>query len=359
MFKRNVLGAVLMLSFICANPLLQSQTGEGFVAVTFDPNNSKIIYVATNPFTNVPVNRIFKSLDGGKTWKSAGGPQPINSNPTAIVVDKGNGSIVYVSHMLGVYKSMDGGDHWNLNAAAGIKPAANFAPTVRNILADPNNPSTLYAGVSGEIYKSTNGASSWFPINQGLPANSLKTPIVARVLACDPSNSAVVYAGLFPGGIFKSSDAGGHWGPLNNGLPQLFDALSIATDPSNRSVIYAGSTDGLYKSTDGGSHWFRISSGFAPPATSFGAFAALAVVPGSPKVIYALTTSGLYKSVDGGQTWKLSHKNHHIWFYNSQMLAVSRNAVIALLTTQDSGTPTPYLTVDGGKNWSPLDHGYP
>ena len=174
----------------------------GYMAVA--PSNPNVIYVGTGdsaPRNTVTTGQgMYKSTDGGKIWKyiGLGGTHTINW----IVVDPNNPNIVYVAalgHLFGpnaergVFKTTDGGKTWKkvlyINQHTGAVTLAM----------DPNNPQVLYAstwqfsrrhwtfssGGSGSgIYKTTDGGKTWDNIthNQGLPTGIFGKVGVAAAL---------------------------------------------------------------------------------------------------------------------------------------------------------------------------------
>ena len=76
---------------------------------------------------------------------------------------------------------MDGGDHWRLFAARGLK--------IRAVVVDPERPETVYVGTDGGgVLRSTNGGAAWRPFGKRLPSRSVE------VLTFD-ATSTRLYAG--------------------------------------------------------------------------------------------------------------------------------------------------------------------
>ena len=183
----------------------------------------------------------------------------------------------------GVYKSTDGGRTWR---------EANDAHTARRnvnaIVVDPQDANVVYAGtVKGGIYKSTDGGQTWQPINQGLRVLDI------RALAIDPQDPDVLYAGAENGGVYKSTDGGRTWRLSSNGMDPQAAIRAIVVDPTNPQIVYAADLrTGVYRSDDGGKFWVRITEGLRTRAVK-----ALAI-SADGKVLYAATEGeGVFKLI--------------------------------------------------------------
>ena len=167
------------------------------------PHNADIAYVAAlgNPFAPNKERGVFRTTDGGKTWK------PIltkNDSTGAIVVklDPTNPSIVYASMWqayrnsytmssggpgCGLFKSTDGGDTWtNLSTKPGM-PKGVLGKI--GITVSPINSNRLYAMVEnakGGLYRSDDAGESWELINED--KNLWQRPWYYMMLAADPQD---------------------------------------------------------------------------------------------------------------------------------------------------------------------------
>jgi hypothetical protein len=134
-------------------PIFDTQGSYSIGCVTMDPNNPNVIWVGTGENNNQRSvaygDGIYKSLDGGKTWKHMGLK---NSEHIAkIIVHPENSNVVYVAAMgplwsaggdRGVYKTMDGGSTW--------QPVLTISENtgVADLVMDPNDPDVLYAAAT-------------------------------------------------------------------------------------------------------------------------------------------------------------------------------------------------------------------
>ena len=305
----------------------------------------------------------------------------------AAVAGKDGKTLLYVGAASGgVWKSTDGGTTF--------KPVFDKQPvqSIGAIAIDPEHTNTIWVG-SGEawtrnstsigdgIYKSTDSGETW--TNMGLP-NSER---IAKILI-DPHASDTVYA-CVPGklwsdsadrGLYKTSDGGKHWSLILKGANLSTGCASISMDPKDSNVVFAGlwdfrrkgwtfrsggesataaSASGLYRSADGGKSWTEISEsankGF--PKKPYGRIG-VTVAPSDAKIVYAFvesTDSALYRSDDGGKTWDKRDKSQlMVWrpFYFASLIVDPANP--DHLFKPDLGL---IQSLDGGKSFSPSGGG--
>jgi photosystem II stability/assembly factor-like uncharacterized protein len=220
---------------------------------------------------------LFLGPDHGLNWKIVGhypkaGLQGVSSNHgfKALAFAPSDPSVVYaglcadcrqrqepVDKSGGIWKSTDGGETWR---------EANDASTAElniHVLAvDPRSPDIAYAGTGGQgILRTLDGGLSWKPCNKGL-----KT-LDVRSIAVDPTDFMVIYAGAFEGGLYKSTDACDSWAPASLGLEPTAPILDLAIDPTAPQVLYAAdSRMGVYRSEDGGHFWSLLGTGLTTRA---------------------------------------------------------------------------------------------
>ena len=274
-------------------------------AIAVAPSDANIIYVGTGE-TDIRSQHsygigVFKSIDAGKTWRSIGLTETRQIGK--IVVDPANPDRVYVAALghvykanpeRGVYRTTDGGSHWNKVLASSKDPEGVGAV---DLAIDAQHPTTIYA-------------SLW----------ATRRPPWA-VYA--PSN-------LPGGGLYKSTDGGDTWRQLTNGLPtdDFVGKIGVAVAPSNPNRVYAVVDD--------------LGTAIAP---SFRARAEKG--PNAPK-----PSGGIYVSDDAGATWRLVNSERRLWgrgWYFGQITVDPENPDRAY----DANTAT-YMTLDAGKTWVPV-----
>ena len=252
-------------------PVFDNEGAYSIGAIVLDPKNPLTVWVGTgenNSQRSVSYgNGLYRSDDGGRTWKNVG--LKTSEHIGRIAIDPKDSNIVYVAAQgplwgpggdRGLFKTTDGGKTWK-----NILPISENTG-VTDIVIDPQNPETLYAasyqrrrhmwtlidgGPESVIYKSTDAGVTWNKLKAGLPTTEM-----GRIgLAISPVDPNVVYATVEAadrkGGIFRSGDRGGSWERRNE-----FDATAmyyarIVADPKDVDRIYVMNVF-LMVSDDGG-----------------------------------------------------------------------------------------------------------
>ncbi len=288
----------------------------GVNSLTIDPASPSTLYAQTvgNGSGSAVVPSLFKTTDGGGTWKAVGSVTGVDISGSRIPA---NSSTIYAGTSQGVVKSTNAGASWN-DASNGLP-----AGSVTRLVIDPITPTTLYAITSNasiavpggpiamSIFKTSDSGGNWSVLNTGLPTSAFIT-----VLAIDPSTPSTLYTFAPPfdptgtgapavGGFLKSTDGGQSWQTLNSGLLSIF-LSSLAIDPAS-STLYATTSRGLLKSMDGGTSWTALNAGL--PANTSVTF--VTIDAAAPSALYAAGSTFaptgqswvLLKSMDGGGTW--------------------------------------------------------
>jgi photosystem II stability/assembly factor-like uncharacterized protein len=257
---------------------------------------------------------VYKSVDGGKTWRHLGLEQTYHIG--AVKIHPRNADVVYVAALghlwgpnpeRGVYRSTDGGATWKQVLTRG--PDAGAV----DLALDPGNPRVIYAsfwqvrrnpwhfdsgGEGSGLWKSTDGGDTWTDIshNPGLPRG-----VLGRIgVTVSPANPERVWALVeaAEGGVFRSDNGGRNWTRVNsqNMLRQrAWYYAHIFADPQNADAVYALNT-GMYRSGDGGRSFTAIR-------TPHGDDHALWIAPDNPQRMIEGNDGGANVTNDGGRTW--------------------------------------------------------
>jgi len=340
--------------------------GGRVVAVTGVPGNETTFY-----FGSVG-GGVWKTNDAGVTWTPIFDSQPVASigalevapsNPSVLYAGSGESDIrTDLSSGDGVYKSTDGGATWK---NIGLRDSRQIS----RIAIDPRNPDVVYVGVLGHaygpndergLYKSTDGGNTWTRVlNKGPEIGVSDLAIVA-------ANPATLFAGTWnahrppwstyaplggPGsGLYRSTDSGANWTQLSgHGLPDAdWGRVGVAVSPDGKrvySLIEAGKKSGLYRSDDGGATWTLANSD--PRLTSRAwYFNWITIDPNNPDVVY-IPNVALYRSEDGGKTISIlrgapgGDDYHQLW-------VDPKNSSRLILGT-DQGTT---ISLNYGATWS-------
>jgi len=252
-------------------PVFDNEASYSIGAIVLDPRNPLVVWVGTgenNSQRSVSYgNGVYKSEDGGRTWRNVG--LKTSEHIGRIAIDPKDSNIVYVASQgplwgaggeRGLFKTTDGGKTW--------KNILNISENtgVTDVVIDPNDPNTIYCasyqrrrhmwtlingGPESAIYKSTDAGATWNRLRAGLPTVEL-----GRVgLAISPVDSNVIYATVEAadrrGGIFRSSDRGGSWERRNEFDSTAMYYARIVADPKEVDRIYVMNVF-LMVSDDGG-----------------------------------------------------------------------------------------------------------
>ncbi|MCB0526816.1 MAG: exo-alpha-sialidase [Candidatus Omnitrophica bacterium] len=229
---------------------------------------------------------IFKTTDGGKSWKELAGLRGHESGSQwcpgaggmclhSILLDPQNAQRMYIAiSAAGAFRTDDGGQTWKpINRGLKSKyipnPEAEVGHCVHNIAMHPSRPDVLFMQKHWDIMRSDDAGEMWHKISGNLPTD-FGFPIVVH--AHEPETIYVVpiksdSEHYPPDGklrVYRSRKGTGEWEALSNGLPQencyvniLRDAMAV--DTCDECGIYFGTTGGqVYASADSGDHWQPI-----------------------------------------------------------------------------------------------------
>jgi hypothetical protein len=234
----------------------------------------------------------------------AGTGEPVYLIGSSGVEPPGSPDLAWFYEGVGVYKSTDGGDTWNLTGAVDN----DF---IFRIAVDPNDSNNvLCAGYSstvgtGGLCRSTNGGTTWTTVVTGIFTDVL----------FDPNNAGRAYAGQLNGGVLKSADSGATWAARNTGLPAVASIarVSLTIAAANSNVLYAkiesassGGLLGVYRTASaaeapGG--WSAVTN----PAVDSSYVWWCSTIAADPSdasgnIVWAGGV-GLARSADGGASW--------------------------------------------------------
>ena len=303
---------------ITFTPVFDHYGSYSIGCLAIDPNNHHTIWVGTgeNNFQR-SVNYgdgVYKSLDGGKTWKNMG--LKSSQHIGMIAIDPRNSDVVYVAAEgplwksggdRGLYKTTDGGKTWERILYVDENTGVN------NIILDPRNPDVMYAtttqrcrrvwtkiggGDKVAIYKSTDGGKNWRKLTNGIPSG-WKGEIG---LAISPVNPDVIYALIYGekenGGFFRSTDRGESWQRMSDYRTSGQYYNEIFCDPKDVDKVYSVATVSKY-TEDGGKTWKTL--GLKARHVDDHAFWA---DPDNTKHLLIANDGGLYETFDGGKNWR-------------------------------------------------------
>ena len=305
--------------------------GGSIGSISVSKSDPNVIYVGGGEKTvrgNVSSGYgIWKSVDAGKTWSSVGLKN--SRHVPRIAIHPTNSDIVYAGVMgniykptqeRGVYKSIDGGKTWRKTLFA------NEHAGVVDLIIDPTNPRILYAstwrvqrtpyslssgGEGSILWKSTDSGETWTEIstNNGFPTDTLG--IIGVTVS--PVNNQRVWAiveNKDKGGLYRSDDGGENWTYVNSERKirqRAWYYTRVYADTKDVDKVYVLNVR-YHKSVDGGK---TFSTHNAP----HGDHHDLWIAPENPDRMVIGDDGGAQVTYDGGETWSTYHNQPTSQFY--------------------------------------------
>lgn len=334
---------------------------KGYKSLFVHPNNPDMVLIGSHP-ENWP-HLLFKTQDGGSTWKSVLSFQvdpeaPSNWTRTLSGAEKmalvpGTSQTLFMTDWWNLWQSTDGGEHWHQKhnglqntvindlkvhprnpkilylcaADNGLMISEDSGKKWRramNGIADGhaqeieisrNDPSRLVLlmnpwGKKGKIhvYVSRNAGETWRDVGFAVPVETLPkrgyVDGLATNVELDPLSDDTIYVGTNGYGVYKTVNAGKSWSPMNQGLatPFIKGPGALRLHPRLPGTLFAGTqTGGIYKSTNGAGSWQRVSTG---ERFVFG----MAIDPLTPsRIVAGCGGNSLLISNDTGKSWQETH----------------------------------------------------
>ena len=302
-------------------PIFDGESSYSIGCVSIDPSNSNIVWVGTGE--NVGGRHVgfgdgvYRSADGGAHWEKRGLAE--SQHVSKILIHPDDSDVVWVAAQgplwspggeRGLYRTTDGGATWKRVLGGGEWTG------VTDVVADPRDPERLYAatwqhhrtvaaymggGPESAIHRSLDGGETWEKLAEGLPEGNL-----GKIgLALSPQQPDVVYAAIEldrrKGGIWRSTDRGASW-------QKRSDTVSGATGPHYYQELVASphAFDRIYLmdvriqvSDDGGTTFRRLKEERKHSDNHTMVFRA-----DDPDYLLVGTDGGIYESFDLAATWR-------------------------------------------------------
>ena len=236
------------------------------------PSNPDVVYVAAigNLWGATGDRGVFKTSDGGKSWqKLAGGlPSDPTSGATELVMDPANPNVLYTAFYQrlrlpwrfngggtngGIFKSTDGGTTWKkLTAGLPAGPTGRIGLDVYR-----KNPKIVLAIVEAEpgsedlskpgsgIYRSEDGGTTWKYLNR-----YNNRPFYYSQIRINPSDDKLVY--VLATAMSLSTDGGRTLTQARAPYGGNYDHHAMWIDPTNKDRFYLGKDKGLTLTHDHG-----------------------------------------------------------------------------------------------------------
>jgi photosystem II stability/assembly factor-like uncharacterized protein len=309
-------------------PVFDDQAVASIGAIAINQSNPDIIWVGTgegNVRNSTSIGGgMFKSIDGGKSWKFMGLARSerinriaLHPNDPDVAYAAALGTLWGENQERGIFKTSDGGETWNKILYVDQKTGGT------DIKIDPFNPDKLYAsmwqfrrwphffesgGPGSGMYISWDGGKSWKQRTEedGLPKGEL-----GRItFAPSPAKAGRIYALVEAkkSAMLRSDDGGESWAKTNEDHDiaiRPFYYSEITADPENADRVYNIFTQ-LSVSIDGGKS-FELNRAIvccAPSNTIHIDNHAFWINPEDPEHLVIGNDGGIAISRDRGETWR-------------------------------------------------------
>ena len=310
-----------------------------FDHIVFDPTNPATIYVAGWGLFNDTEGGVFRSDDGGKTWRELPGAH--GKSIRAFAMAQSDHNILTIGALDGVFRSKDGGATWQRMTPENPEVMENHS-SMKNFVSvavDPENPDVVYAGTRHLAWKTSNGGAHWHNIKDGMLDDSDVFSIII-----DPKIPSRVYASACSG-IYRSNN-GGELFQRVQGLPHsAIRTRVLKQDPQRNWIVYAGTTGGLWKTLDGGAKWSLVTS---PDVIVNDVL----IDPRNPeRVLVATDLRGVLVSNDGFAHYRASNRGFSHRVVTDVLVDRQDANRIYVGVANDGEMGGVFISDDAGKSW--------
>jgi len=257
------------------SPIFDNYGAYSIGCLKMDPHNFNVIWAGTGENNHQRAlgygDGVYKSVDGGKSWKNMGLKE--SRQIGMIAIDPRNTDVVYVAAEgsawgpggdRGLYKTSDGGKNWEKIFEISEHTGVN------NVVLHPCNPDIIFisseqrrrhvhtkigGGPESALYKSTDGGKNFRKLTSGIPGGD-KGGMGIAISPVDP-NVWYVIIEANNGGFYRSTDMGESWSKMSDHSSSGQYYNEIYCDPINVDKVYSMETVSKY-TLDGGKTWNRM-----------------------------------------------------------------------------------------------------
>ena len=192
---------------------------------------------------------VFHTADGGESWETRNRGTRADFLPEGqrypefgqcvhcLVMAPGMPERLYQQNHCGMYRSEDGGRHWD-SIEAGLPSTFGFPAVVH-----PRDPATLFllplnGDVAGRyvpeakaaVWRTRDRGEHWQALREGLPQNDVFFGVLRQAMAADRLEPAGVYFGTNTGMLFASADEGESWNCVARYLPAILSVETLVVE---------------------------------------------------------------------------------------------------------------------------------
>jgi photosystem II stability/assembly factor-like uncharacterized protein len=199
--------------------------------IVIDPTNNDRMFIA------ISAAGVFKTDDGGKSWRPANHGLRSNTIPDPdaevghcvhrIAMHPSRPDVLFMQKHWDVMRTDDGGDSW--------REISGDLPTDFGFVVDvhANEPDTVYViPITSDshhfvpdgklrVYRSRTGGNEWEALTKGLPQKDCYVNVLRDAMAVDSLDPCGVYFGTSGGQVYASANAGDSWAPIVRDLPAV------------------------------------------------------------------------------------------------------------------------------------------
>ena len=375
---------------------LPSPDRIGRTSLAIAPSDSKVIYAISSAMDSGRADQVlgvFKSIDGGNTWRNVAGShfgdEGQMSYGNAIAVHPTNPNHV-ICGGVDLHVSTNGGTSWRVASHWDAdRGTATYAHADHHMLVMPvSKPGRIYSANDGGIDVSEDGGTNWTNRSNGLSVTMFYDIDVAQTdtriygggaqdngtlvtqsgklddffellggdggwMVVDPNEAGHIYASFQFGGMyrfrngtirkvsppFKPQDSAGMW------------MVYITIDPTNSNTVYTGNQR-VYRTKNDGVSWDALT-----PVLDGSPISAIEVA--NSKVIYIGTENGgFFRTLDGGASWSANLATGTLpGIMITRIETAPSDPREVILTVANFGNSHVFRSTDSGSSWTDIDGG--
>jgi len=315
-------------------PLFENQSALGIGHIALAPSDPNVLWLGSGVNLKKPRNftmpgtGVFRSDDGGATWRNTGLPDSYHIGKLAVhpkdpntVIAAVQGHFWTTNENRGLYRTTDGGRSWSRVLSVNPKTGGN------DVVFSPSDPSVVYAslwenypdvfGPESGVYKSTDGGATWSRLRGGLPDGPKTGRIGLAVSWQNPDRAYALVDNLnkdksLAAELYRTTDGGRTWTRTHTdelliypGIGWYFGCCQV--NPRNDDEVWACGVR-IAHTADGG-RTFDLVGGdvyhvVPNPADPLHLdHCEIWVNPLNPDHLAVGNDGGLYVSEDKGRTW--------------------------------------------------------